>query len=116
MYNQVIPVDAGADLRELQWNPVQVDGTIASSPANAVGIISNRADNGDDVGAIYAGRSKFNAAEAIAAGAQISCAGSGFTTATSGDQVIGRNIGDAVSSGAIGADGIFNFAGGGTIL
>ena len=112
-YNNRVSVDAGADLRSFQWQAVQVDGTLATSAVDAVGIIANRANNGDDVGAIYSGRSKFRASGAIAAGARMAVASGGtFATVASGGISVGMNVGLAVTSGSIGPDGIFNFAGG----
>lgn len=110
-YNRVIPVDAGADLRAHQWKAVQVDGTLATSALNAKGILQNKPNTGEDASLAYDGRSKFYAGGAIADGANMTVGAAGiFTTASSGDRIIGSNVGGAVTSGSIGEDGIFDFA------
>lgn len=110
MYQENVAIDAVADLSGDQYKTVAIGGTVAGSAALAMGILQNKPRAGEDATVCPFGRSKFFAGGAIATGALITCAASGFmTTAASGDAVIGKNMGSAVASGAIGHRGFFNF-------
>ncbi len=106
-----IPVEATEDLSAAQYHAIQIGGTLATTGVNAVGILQNNPASGKDATAGYARRSRYRAGAAVAAGAQLTVANSGWhITVTSGLNVIGMAMG-AVSSGGIG-EGIFNFANG----
>ena len=109
-YSNSIGVAATVDLSSLQWRAVAIGGTLAATAPVAIGILGNKPEIGDDAQVIYSGRSKFAAGAAVTAGAELTTTASGwFITATSGDRVVGlANI--TVVSGAVGADGLFNFA------
>lgn len=110
MYNYVIAVDAGEDLELQQWKAVNVSGVLADTGVEAMGILQNAPRDTEDASLIYLGRSKFAVGAAVAAGAILTVANSGwFVTAASGDTVIGKAI-FAASSGEVAQDGIFNFA------
>ena len=87
-----------------------VDRKIANDGEEACGIIKNKPKNGDHVTVAYAGEIKYIAGGAVAAGARLTVATSGyFTSAASGDYIVGRNGPAAVTSGSVGR-GFFNFA------
>ena len=86
------------------------DRKLANSGDEACGIIQNKPQSAEHVTVAYAGEIKFIAGGAVAAGARVTVATSGyFTAAASGDYIVGRNGPDAVTSGSIGR-GFFNFA------
>jgi len=113
-YLMSVPVDAVSDLSGSQYHAVQIGGTIATTGANAIGILQNKPEAGQDATAGFFGRSRYRAGAAVAAGAQLAVtAGGWIITATSGGYVNGKALG-AINSGGIG-EGIFNFAGNGTL-
>lgn len=114
-YLSSVPFDAGEDLSAAQYHAVQIGGTLATTGANAIGLIQNKPESGQDGTAGFMGRSRYRAGAAVAAGAQLTVTTSGWLiTATSGSYPVGKALG-AIGSGGI-AEGIFNFAGNGTSL
>lgn len=111
MYQENIPIAAGADLSAAQYKAVAIGGTIAANNGAALGILQNKpAASGRDATVCYAGRSRYVAGAAITAGNRICVTTSGFMVAvTSSDFGVGTALA-TVSSGEIG-EGIFNFAG-----
>lgn len=108
-YLESIPVVATEDLSDTQYKAIDIDGTIAQAGTTPIGIQQNKGVSGRDITAGYAGRSRYYAGAAVAAGARLTVTTSGwFTTVASGGQIVGRALA-AVSSGGIG-EGIFNFA------
>lgn len=112
MYDEKIPLIAAADYSSSgQYHAMAVTGLMAASGVTGVGILQNKPKSGEDASVTYAGRSRFYAGAAVAAGAQLTITASGWLiTATSGTNVVGKALA-AVTSGSVG-DGIFNFANG----
>ena len=110
-YQESVPVKAGADLSAAQYKAVTVSGTIAANNTTALGILQNKPDaSGKDATVAYAGRVRYYAGGAVAAGNRLTVTTSGWVTATGSNQIgVGTALG-AVSSGGIG-EGIFNFTG-----
>lgn len=114
-YLASVPVNAGADLSGLQYHAIQIDGTIATTGANAIGINQFKPELNEDAAAGFLGRSRYRAGAAVAAGAQLTVTAGGWViTATSGSYPVGKAL-SAIGSGGI-AEGIFNFAGNGVSL
>lgn len=87
------------------------DGKLANTGAEASGLLTATAKNGEHVPLLYTGRGKFVAGAAVTAGARLTVVTSGFLViATSGSWIVGRNIDAAVASGET-AEGIFDFTG-----
>lgn len=102
------------DMRTHQWKAANATGARSINTTDAIGISATKADSGEDSSVTVWGRSKFAAGGAVAAGARLKVASGGWiVTANSGDVVIGRNYGSAVSSGGVGNPGFFNFVAGG---
>ncbi len=116
MYNYSIPVAAGEDLSSVQWRAVNISGTLAATPALALGLLMNKPDaSGEDASLIYMGRSKFAAGGAITAGGPITVTTSGWLIAAAvvsggSTRVVGRAHYTVVSGGI--GEGIFNFVNG----
>ncbi len=115
-YNYSIPVAAGGDLSAVQWRAINISGTLAATPALALGILLNKPDaSGEDASLVYLGRSKYAAGGAVTAGGPLTVATSGWfvaATVASGNstRVVGRAM-HTVVSGEIG-EGLFNFVNG----
>ena len=111
-YLESIPVNAGADLSDdEQYKAIAIGGTIAATGNTTIGILQNKPKSGEDATLGYAGRSRYRAGAAVAAGGLMTVTGSGWlVTVSSGDVSVGKALG-AVSSGGIG-EGIFNFVNG----
>ena len=108
-YQNSVPVVAGADLSAAQYRAVVAAGTIAANNTDALGILQNKPENGEDATVAYNGRIKFTAGGAVTAGAAVKVTTSGYcVTLSSGDLGCGKAL-DAVASGAIG-EGVFDFA------
>lgn len=109
-YQYSIPVSAGADLSSgKQYKAIAVGGTIAAANTATLGLLQNKPKSGEDATIAYAGRIKFVAGAAVAAGAGVMVTTSGYLiTVVSGSLPCGKAL-EAVSSGGIG-EGIFNFA------
>ena len=114
-YLDSIPVNAGEDISGAQYKAVEIDGTVAATPAVAVGLLQNKPKSGEDATLGYQGRSRYWAGAAVAAGAQLMVTTSGYLiTVTSGSATCGRALG-AVSSGGIG-EAIVNFAANASVI
>lgn len=88
---------------------IQVNGTIASSGVNAVGLLKSRAPLGGAVAAGVSGYMKGWAGAAVALGARVTVTTSGYLiTATSGTQGQGKAL-EAANSGDLFA-GVFEFS------
>lgn len=110
MYNDQIHVSAGADLSAAQYKAVAIGGTIAANNDAAVGLLINQPSaSGRDAAVAVAGRAKFVAGAAVAAGAGVRVTTSGYLiTVASGYLPCGFAL-EAVTSGSTG-EGYFNFA------
>lgn len=113
-YLSSVPVDAVSDLSGSQYHAIQIGGTIATTGLNAIGILQNKPEAGQDATAGFMGRSSYRAGAAVAAGASLTVvAGGWFITAVSGSNVVGKAL-TAANSGAV-REGIFNFAAAGAL-
>ena len=111
--NVPITITAGEALPGFQFHAIAMDdGKLAATGKEAGGILNiNGALSGDHIPLVISGDMKYRAGLAVAAGARLTVASSGwFTTAASGDWVVGRNGVTAATSGSIGR-GIFDFSG-----
>ena len=105
-------VQAAADLSTFRYRALAIGGTLATTPADARGIQTTRAESGHEATIKYMGPSKFVAGGAVAAGARLAVGSGGFmVTAGSGDISCGYTK-YAASSGEICPEGIFNFVNG----
>lgn len=109
-YLDSVPVKATEDLSTTQYRAINIDGTIANNNGEAIGIQQNKGVSGRDLTAGYAGRSRYVAGAAVAAGARVTVATSGYMTSVASNELGCGTALAAVSSGGIG-EGIFNFAG-----
>ena len=109
-------VDATEDLNadnEGQYRAITIAGLLADNVSESVGILQNKPKSGEDGALRYFGQSRFQAGGAVAAGASLTIANSGYITTAaapssgSTTEVIGKCV-VAVASGGIG-QGLFNF-------
>ena len=102
--------EAGEDLNSgCQYHAIAIDdGKLANSGEEASGILLNKPESGEFGTLGYMGEMKFAAGAAVAKGAKLTVATSGwFTTADSNDPVLGEAKA-AVTSGSTGT-GLFEF-------
>jgi len=101
--------DLNAGSGEL-YKVIDNTGAAGAAAGNSIGILQYGADDGGNVTLAISGVSKFVAGGAVASGASLQQANSGYlVTASSGGIVVGKNLPAAVGSGSVGT-GIFNFA------
>lgn len=97
----VITISAAADLSAAgaKYKAVTIGGTIAASPATAIGILKYGASSGGNASAVYEGLSKAYVGVAVSTlGWPLTVTTSGWlTTATSGNQTVGRALALAAS-------------------
>lgn len=104
-----ISLTAGADLTSDQYKCVGIGGTVVGTDVLARGLVYNKPRSGEPLSILVQGIGKYRAGGAIAVGARLTAAASGWiATAASGDVSVGFAT-EAISSGSIGL-GIFNFA------
>ena len=110
-----IPVETTVDLSAIPLHrAINVNGTIASTPVLASGLLKSRGPLGAGVAMGVSGYMKGWAGASIALGARVMVTTSGWLiTATSGNVPCGRSL-EAANSGDLFA-GLFNFAPQGTI-
>ena len=85
------------------------DGKLANNGVEADGILVCGGREGEDVTIGYAGEIRFIAGGPVGAGKRLTVVSSGYIAeAATGDYVVGRCLGTAVSSGSVGT-GMFNF-------
>ncbi len=108
-YNELIQVDAAADLSAAQYHAILVGGTIAANNS-ALGILQNKPESGEDAALGFFGRLRYRAGGAVAAGAGVTVTTSGWFVSVGSNQIAVGTALAAVSSGGIG-EGLFNFIG-----
>lgn len=111
IYDNNVPVAAGADLSACQYKAVAVGGTIAANNGATLGILQNKPDAvGKDATVCVFGRSRYSAGGAVTKGNRVTVTTSGWFVAVASNQLGCGTALDTVSSGGIG-DGVFNFPG-----
>lgn len=107
-----IQLDAGADLRGLQYYAIDVDGDISANNG-AIGILQNKPNSGEDASICFLGNAKAKAGGTITAGARVRVTTSGFFVACGSNEFgVGKAL-EAVGSGGV-FEGLFNFINGPT--
>lgn len=108
-YNRSFPVAAAGDLSAKQYMAMAIGGDVAGTALTALGLLADKPRNaGEHASVIYDGRAKFRSGAAVAAGARLTVAASGYLTGVTSGPSVGFAL-EAVASGGI-AEGIFNFA------
>ncbi len=105
-----LTVEAGADLRSLQYYAIALDdGQRAIHGGEANGILQSKPNTGEPATIGYLGVMKFRAGGAVSKDNWLRVdSNSTFVAAGSGHHLVGRALA-AVTSGSIGT-GVFNFA------
>jgi len=109
--SEVIGISAGADLSALQYKIISVAGTLATDGNDALGVLQNKPQSGEDASVAYTGHMKAYAGGTIAAGDRVSCSASGtLVTVNSGDSaaIMGKSLSAASSGGLV--EFVGNFA------
>jgi len=108
---ECISILAGADLTAKQYRAVNIAGTLATTNKEAVGILQNKPNTGENASVAYAGHIKGIAGTALAAGVDVKVSSGGFLTAVaSGDSARGKIVTAASSGGVV--EFLAGFAGG----
>lgn len=94
-----VTVTAGADLSALQYNVINVAGTLAISNVLALGVLQNAPQSGEHAAVAYSGHMKVKAGGTIAKGNPLIMSTSG-TLVVGSVSVVGKAL-VAASSGAL---------------
>lgn len=106
--NKKITIFAGADLSSLQYNVINIAGTLAISPALAVGVLQNAPQSGEHASVAYEGHMKAKAGGTIAAGNELILSTSGTLIAGVGSAgIVGKALAAASSGGLVSFVGNF---------
>ena len=102
---ETLTVTAGQDLRTHMFKAVSLAGTVAATTAAAVGLLRNKANNGEHATLAYKGIMKGYAGAAINSGALVGVTTSGFLITVTGSAYVGKCLATA------GSGDIFPFVG-----
>lgn len=92
---------AGQDLSSLQYFFVTVAGSLATSNANAFGVLQNKPQSGEHGSVAYQGKVKVKCGGAIAIGGKIAVSSGYAIAASSGDLSVGIMGRTAAASGDV---------------
>jgi len=107
-YN-TLTVRAGADLTgtDKLYKAVTVSGTIAATPATAIGLSRSKANTGEGLTVGWCGEMKAYAGAAISAGALVTVTASGWLITGTNSSYVGKAL-EAAASGHL-FRGLFDF-------